>query len=42
MLDDSGWELVAGNRDRLHPGTLSSPLTERHGSRDNAGALVTG
>jgi hypothetical protein len=36
MLDDGGWELVAGVRDRLHPGTLSSPLTERHCSRDNA------
>jgi hypothetical protein len=27
---------AAGVRDRLHPGTLSSPLTERHCSRDNA------
>jgi hypothetical protein len=36
MLDDGGWELMAGVRDRLHPGRLSSPLTERHCSRDNA------
>ena len=36
MLDDGGRELVAGIRDRLHPGRLSSPLTERHCSRDNA------
>ena len=36
MLDDGGWELVAGIRDRLHPGRLSSSLAERHRSRDNA------
>ena len=36
MPDDGGWELMAGVRDRLHPGRLSSPLTERHCSRDNA------
>ena len=36
MLDDGGWELMAGVRDRLHPGTLSSPPTERYCSRDNA------
>ena len=24
MLDDGGWKLVAGVRDRLHPGKLSS------------------
>jgi hypothetical protein len=36
MLDDGGWELVAGIRDRLHPGRLSLSLTEHHCSCDNA------
>src|SRR5688500_6771901 len=39
MLDDGGWELMAGVRDWLHPGRLLSPLTERHCSRDNADGL---
>jgi hypothetical protein len=36
VLDDSGRELMAGVRDRLHPGRLSSSLAERYRSRDNA------
>jgi hypothetical protein len=40
MLDDGGWELMAGIRDQLHPGRLSSPLSERHCCRDIAGTAT--